>query len=171
MGIGGRGKVMDSPAKNVSIVTLNPGNVKRGWCYSCGQTMWTPASGEYVCDRCGRSLTGRKLLPQRLKQVFDFQSWDDDVSLRGLGGPSPSGAATELRCHRTTIDKLAQMGVLERSVYDKDGFYVVYISDRSIQKALANKAKTGKWTDSGEKRKGQLWKLLRKGLRIAGDKN
>jgi hypothetical protein len=63
------------------------------------------------------------------------------------------------------------MGVLERSVYDKDGFYVVYISDRSIQKALANKAKTGKWTDSGEKRKGQLWKLLRKGLRIAGDKN
>jgi hypothetical protein len=60
------------------------------------------------------------------------------------------------------IDKLAKMGVLERSVYNKHGHYVVYISDRSVQKALANKAKTGKWTHSGEEEKKGLWKSLRK---------
>jgi hypothetical protein len=48
------------------------------------------------------------------------------------------------------IDKLADIGVLEKSVYDKDGFFIVYISRRSIARAKANKEKTGKWTDSGE---------------------
>ena len=48
------------------------------------------------------------------------------------------------------IDKLADRGILEKSVYDRDGHYVVMISDRSIKQAKANKEKRGKWTDSGE---------------------
>jgi len=48
------------------------------------------------------------------------------------------------------VDKLVDMGVLEKSVYDKDGYFVVLISMRSIKKAMENKEKTGKWTDSGE---------------------
>jgi hypothetical protein len=48
------------------------------------------------------------------------------------------------------IDKLTERGILEKSVYDRDGHYVVMISDRSIKKAKENKAKRGKWTDTGE---------------------
>jgi hypothetical protein len=48
------------------------------------------------------------------------------------------------------IDKLADRGILEKSVYDRGGHYVVMISERSIKKAKASKAKRGKWTDSGE---------------------
>jgi hypothetical protein len=40
---------------------------------------------------------------------------------------------------------------LEKSVYDRDGFYVVMISRRSIDKAKENKLKRRKWTDSGDK--------------------
>jgi hypothetical protein len=48
------------------------------------------------------------------------------------------------------IDKLADRGILEKNVYDRDGHYVVLISDRSIARAKENKKKRGKWTDSGE---------------------
>jgi hypothetical protein len=48
------------------------------------------------------------------------------------------------------IDKLAERGILEKSVYDRDGYFVVMISERSVEKAKENKAKRGKWTDSGE---------------------
>jgi hypothetical protein len=48
------------------------------------------------------------------------------------------------------IDKLADRGIMEKCIYDRDGHYVVMISARSIKKAKENKAKRGKWTDSGE---------------------
>jgi len=48
------------------------------------------------------------------------------------------------------VDKLVDRGILEKSVYDKDGHYVVLISSRSIEKAKENKKNTGKWTDSGD---------------------
>jgi hypothetical protein len=67
-----------------------------------------------------------------------------------MWGPSPGGAVAELRCERSMIDKLADRGILEKSIYDRDGHYVVMISARSIKKAKENKAKRGKWTDSGE---------------------
>ena len=67
-----------------------------------------------------------------------------------MWGPSPGGAVAELHCERSMIDKLADRGILEKSIYDRDGHYVVMISARSIKKAKENKAKRGKWTDSGE---------------------
>ena len=142
---------------------MHPDEAKRGWCYRCGQTSWpTKLAKEFVCNRCGEALTPREKLPRRLRKVFDFQWWSDDLSLRGLAGLSPGGAATELRCHRTMIDKLSDMRVLERSVYNKDGYYVVEISVRSIERAIENKKKTGKWTGTGEVKGKDLWSRVRK---------
>ena len=84
------------------------------------------------------------------RSLLSFQDWMDDLHKKGLWGPSPGGAVAELGCDRSMINKLADRGILEKSVYDKDGHYVVMISERSIKKAKQNKAKRGKWTDSGE---------------------
>jgi hypothetical protein len=142
-------------------------DVRYGWCYHCGQTYW-PAidSKEFNCERCGNPLTPREKLPRVIRKVLDFQKWGDALSLNGLSGPSPGGAAGELGCHRTMIDKLADMGVLERSVYKKDGHYHVEISVRSIQRALENKRTTGKWTGSGELKKKGLWSTLQKNFSL-----
>lgn len=82
--------------------------------------------------------------------MFAFHVWMDEVRTSRKWGPSPGGAASELHCDRSMIDKLAERGILEKSVYKKDGHYVVMISSRSIKKAKENKQKRGKWTDSGE---------------------
>jgi hypothetical protein len=74
----------------------------------------------------------------------------DDVHKKGLWGPSPGGAVAELGCDRSMVDKLAARGILEKSVYERDGHYLVMISERSIKKAKENKAKRRKWTDSGD---------------------
>ena len=44
------------------------------------------------------------------------------------------------------VDKLADMGVLEKSVYDRDGVFMVFVSARSIKRAMESKRQTGKWT-------------------------
>ncbi len=137
---------------------VNPDSVKQGWCYGCGQTSWTAKGAkEFVCAVCGYQLFTRKEIPRRLRKIFDFQSWGDEVFRSGLGGSSPGGAAADLGCHRTMVYKLVKMGVLERSVYNKDGFYAEYISDRSVQKALENKQTTGKWTGAGEQSYRGYW--------------
>ena len=84
------------------------------------------------------------------RSMLAFQDWMDDLHKKDLWGPSPGGAVAELHCERSMIDKLADRGILEKSIYDRDGHYVVMISARSIKKAKENKAKRGKWTDSGE---------------------
>jgi len=84
------------------------------------------------------------------KSAFAFQAWLDDVWMNGKWGPSPGGAASELGCERSMIDKLSDRGILDKSVYKHDGQYIVMISTRSIKKAKENKKKRGKWTDSGE---------------------
>lgn len=84
------------------------------------------------------------------RSTLAFQDWLEAVHTSGKAGPSPGGAASTLGCDRSMIDKLAERGVLEKSVYDRDGHYVVMISERSIKQAKENKSKRGKWTDSGE---------------------
>jgi hypothetical protein len=84
------------------------------------------------------------------RSMLAFQDWMDELHQKDLWGPSPGGAVAELHCDRSMIDKLADRGILEKSVYDRDGHYVVVISQRSIKKAKRNKSKRGKWTDSGE---------------------
>jgi hypothetical protein len=84
------------------------------------------------------------------RRTLAFQDWSEEISAAGKWGPSPGGAVAELGCDRSMIDKLAERGILEKSVYDQDGHYMVMISTRSIKKAKENKEKRGKWTDSGE---------------------
>ena len=103
-----------------------------------------------ICPECGRSLTPLRNLTRNERSRLAFMDWQDDVYKQGMWGPSPGGAVSELGCDRSMIDKLAAMGILEKNIYDRDGHYVVLISDRSIKKAKENKKKTGKWTDSGE---------------------
>lgn len=153
----------NSNNENILIMRMKSNIGNFGYCYTCGQTSWPSEGGdERVCAACGSELVPREKLPRRLRKIFDFQSWSNGLSLRGLSGFSPGGAASELGCHRTMVDKLADMGVLERSIYNKDGFYVVEISLRSIDKAIENKKKTGKWTGTGEQKKTGLWKRLAK---------
>jgi hypothetical protein len=75
-----------------------------------------------------------------------MQDWFEQVCKGGLNGPSPGGAAMALGCHRSMIDKLVGMGVLERSEFDFKGQKLVVISSRSIRKAKENREQTGNWT-------------------------
>jgi hypothetical protein len=123
----------------------------RGWCGACG-VAWPPLveADEWVCPRCKRQMRRKNELTSDEKSKFSFQAWLDDVWLNGKWGPSPGGAASDLSCDRTMIDKLVDRGILEKSAYKHDGQLIVMISTRSIEKAKENKAKRGKWTDSGE---------------------
>jgi predicted RNA-binding Zn-ribbon protein involved in translation (DUF1610 family) len=123
----------------------------RGWCEECG-IAWPPVikDGSWLCPRCGGKMKQRSELKRNEKSAFAFQAWLDEVWCDGKWGPSPGGAATDLRCDRSMIDKLCDRGILEKSSYKHDGQLIVMISTRSIEKAKENKAKRGKWTDSGE---------------------
>ena len=92
----------------------------------------------------------KKELNRDERSAFSFQAWSDEVWTRGKWGPSPGGAASKLKCERSMIDKLVEREILEKSVYDRDGHYVVMISTRSINQAKENKEKRGKWTDPGK---------------------
>ena len=126
---------------------------ERGWCRECGLPQYEDENyppGDLMCPACNSQMIALDSLNKRDLVMFRFQEWLSDVYTSGKSGPSPGGAASDLGCDRSMIDKLAERGILEKSVYDRDGYHVVMISDRSIKQAKANKAKRGKWTDSGE---------------------
>ena len=132
---------------------MNTSEQERGWCSSCGDARRPDencAPDNPICPECGNSLTPLRNLTRNERSRLAFLDWQDDIYKRGLWGPSPGGAVAELGCDRSMIDKLAGIGILEKNIYERDGHYVVMISDRSIKKAKENKKKTGKWTDSGE---------------------
>jgi hypothetical protein len=133
---------------------MSPSDIERerGWCSSCGRAYQPDEDRpeELICPACGSTMKPLPNLTRVERSLLNFQDWQDDVYQRGLWGVSPGGAAGGLGCDRSMIDKLAERGILEKSVYDRDGYYVVMISDRSIRKAKENKEKRGKWTDSGE---------------------
>jgi hypothetical protein len=126
---------------------------ERGWCRECGHaepSHESAAPGELICPACGGEMKSLDNLTKSERSALAFQEWMDAVHKANKWGPSPGGAASDLRCDRSMIDKLAERGILEKSVYDRDGHHVVLISDRSIKRAKENKKKRGKWTDSGD---------------------
>jgi hypothetical protein len=126
---------------------------ERFWCEECGEANFpheTSAPDNPICPGCGSEMKSLRNLSKNERSMLAFQDWMDELHAKDLWGPSPGGAVAELHCDRSMIDKLADRGILEKSVYDRDGHYVVMISSRSIKKAKENKAKRGKWTDSGE---------------------
>jgi hypothetical protein len=131
----------------------NESEQERFWCHECGEANYPyerSAPDNPICPGCGCEMKSLRNLSNSERSLLAFQDWMDDVRKNGLWGPSPGGAVSELHCDRTMIDKLAERGILEKSVYNRDGHHVVMISDRSIKKAKENKQKRGKWTDSGE---------------------
>lgn len=121
---------------------------KRGWCQNCGDTVpWRPtASEEADCPVCGASLRRMDSLTDDERGVVEMQDWFEDVCRKGMNGPSPGGAASILGCHRSMIDKLVHMGVLEKSEFIFKGQKVVVISQKSIKQAQENRKRTGNWT-------------------------
>lgn len=132
---------------------MNIPKQERGWCPSCGDA-FTPhessAPNNPICPACGSELKSMRNLSRVERSALAFQDWSEDVFKRGLWGPSPGGAAGMLGCDRSMVDRLVDREILERSEYDRDGHFVVMISERSIKRAKENKEKRGKWTDSGE---------------------
>lgn len=124
------------------------------WCRSCelivyeegGDELEGLAEADWRCPQCENRITPVAKLSSSEKISLRAQVWFRELRRRGLHGFSPGGAANKLGCHRTMIDKLADMGVLEKSVYDRDGIFMVFISDRSIRRAMQSKRETGKWT-------------------------
>src|SRR4051812_18321986 len=126
---------------------------ERGWCDPCCKAEFPLPDylpGILACPRCREQMKRKSELNRDERAAFDFHVWMDEVWTAGKWGPSPGGAASKLHCDRSMIDKLADRGILEKSVYKHDGQYVVMISSRSIAKAKENKEKRGKWTDSGD---------------------
>ena len=126
---------------------------ERGWCNTCGRA--EPSSAKdapdlLICPGCGGEMKPLQNLTRTERATLAFQDWSENMHKKGLWGPSPGGAAAELGCDRSMIEKLADRGILEKSIYERDGHYMVMISTRSIKQAKENKAKRKKWTDSGE---------------------
>lgn len=122
---------------------------KRGWCGNCGDAVpWSSSDDveEGTCGVCGSDLRPLETLTEDERAVVEMQDWFEDVCKRGQNGPSPGGAANMLGCHRSMIDKLVNMGVLERNEFDFKGQKLVVISSRSIEKAKENRKRTGNWT-------------------------
>ncbi len=78
--------------------------------------------------------------------VERLMGWLEWVRKEGRDGPSPSHAATVLGCTRSMVGALVRRGILERAVYAEDGYDIVVISQRSIDRAVTSKKQTGCWT-------------------------
>jgi hypothetical protein len=85
-------------------------------------------------------------LTEEEKAMVDMQEWFAKVCRNDLNGPSPIGAAEELGCSRSMIDRLVERGVLEKSEFSFKDRKVAIISRGSIGRAKENRLRTGNWT-------------------------
>lgn len=111
-------------------------------------TEYDAEENDWACPHCGERMIRFKDLGPGYKSAVKFWLWSREMMDRQLGGPSPGGAAGELECSRAMVDKLVDLGVLERCEYNEDGHRVVMISSRSIEAAKEAKAIRGRWTDA-----------------------
>ena len=127
---------------------------RRGWCKYCGTACVAERRTGAVlrCSQCGSDMTPLDQLSEDDRAMVDMQDWFAEIGRKGLNGPSPSRAAEELGCHRSMIDRLVALEVLEKSKFEFKGQKVVIISRRSIEKAQENRKDTGNWTGSAVRR-------------------
>ncbi|MBX3358884.1 MAG: hypothetical protein KF745_10695 [Phycisphaeraceae bacterium] len=123
-----------------------------GWCRECERVRRSSDDLDLICSSCGESMVASGKMTQAQREAEKFSKWADDVMERGLWGPSPGGAAGELKCSRAHIDMLVAAGVLERVTYDAGGHFMIMISQRSIEGAKQNKRQTGSWAPRGRER-------------------
>lgn len=126
----------------------NVKNESRGWCRACESVMPGSEAGGgdgLICLVCGESMVSESSMTPHQRALWKFIEWQRGVMARGEWGPSPGGAASELKCARATVDDLVRGGILERVEYEADGFKVIMISSRSIERAKDNMRRTGRW--------------------------
>jgi hypothetical protein len=92
--------------------------VDRGWCSDCGQACYEHEPGSMICVICGNDMKSLDSISKDDMALVEMQDWFADVCKNGKNGPSPGGAASELGCHRTMIDRLVGMGILEKSEFN-----------------------------------------------------
>jgi len=120
-----------------------------GWCKAC-EAMRQSGDGQGLeCPDCGEPLIASARMTSAQNSIAKFTEWLRQVHAEGKSGPSPGGAAAELKCSRANIDMLVAADVLERVEYDEGGHRVIMISQRSIEKAKRNKKETGSWNPRG----------------------
>jgi hypothetical protein len=78
--------------------------------------------------------------------MIELQAWFAELSRNGLDGPSPIGAAEQLGCSRSMIDRLVERDVLERNEVTFKDRHIAIISQRSLDGAKENRERTGNWT-------------------------
>ena len=78
--------------------------------------------------------------------MIELQAWFAELSRKGLDGPSPIGAAEQLGCSRSMIDRLIERDVLERNEFTFKDRHIAIISQRSLDGAKENRERTGNWT-------------------------
>lgn len=96
---------------------MNEIEQERFWCGQCGEANYPHESSEPdnpLCPGCGSEMKPLRNLTRTERSLLAFQDWMDGVHKRGQWGPSPGGAAAELGCERSMIDKLAERGILEK---------------------------------------------------------
>jgi hypothetical protein len=121
---------------------LNMEVLERFWCREGGRTNFaheSSAPDEPICPDCGSEMSEFRSRGKTDRTALAFQDWSEEVVAAGKWGSSPGGASGDLGCDRSMIDKLEERGLLEKSIYDRDGIYLVMISGRSIDKAKENK--------------------------------
>src|ERR1039458_1674390 len=97
---------------------------ERGWCKQCGHAEPSDKSAPpdaLICPACGSEMKSLDNLTKSERSMFAFQDWMDELHKADKWGPSPGGAASALGCDRSMVDKLADRGILVKSVYDRDG--------------------------------------------------
>ena len=120
----------------------------RGWCGNCGGASYgiQQSHGKWICHECGDKLKPLDCISPEEKAMVEMQDWFAEVCRSGKNGPSPGGASAMLGCHRSMIDRLVEMGILEKSEFSFKGQKLIIISQRSLEKAKENRKQTGNWT-------------------------
>jgi len=85
---------------------------------------------ELLCAGCGEAV--QSWVPVNDKNKALFMRWMHECHRKNLIGPSPGGAANQLRVSRARIYSLVAEGVLERTDCEVEGYQATFISQRSI---------------------------------------
>ena len=91
---------------------------ERFWCGQCGRANFPyedSGPDNPLCPGCGNEMKSLSELTKTERSALAFQDWSEEVAAAGKWGPSPGGAVAALDCDRSMIDKLAAMGILEKS--------------------------------------------------------
>jgi hypothetical protein len=121
---------------------------KQGWCPQCGMLAHA-AGGEknsLICCGCGAALKPLSQASEGEKAMISLQQWFADILRKGLDGPSAIGAAEQLGCSRSMIDRLVERDVLQKNEFTFKDRHIAIISQQSLDRAKENRERTGNWT-------------------------